>query len=62
MALRLVKSRSSLESPPYLQVLSGAPVNALAESGGTLLNSRGIWQQLAIHRGTGEVARSVWED
>ena len=57
-----VKSHSILNAPPQLQVLSGAPENALAESESTLLISRGVWEHLEVLRSTGEVAQSVWED
>ena len=42
-------------------MLSGAPENALAESEGTLLSSRGAWEHLGLLRSTGEGYRSVWE-
>jgi len=57
-----VKSRSILDAASYLQVLSGALDNALAESESTLLSSRGVWEHLQVLRSTGEVAQSVWED
>ena len=37
-------------------------MNALVESGSTLLSSRGVWEHLEVLGSTGEVARSVWED
>jgi hypothetical protein len=37
-----VNSCSILNAPPSLQVISGAPENALAESESTLLNSSGL--------------------
>jgi len=42
-------------------VLSGAPVNALAESESTLVCSRGAWEDLEVLRSIGEVYRSVRE-
>jgi len=56
-----VNSCSILNAPPSLQVLLGAPENALAESESTLLSSRGAWEHLEVLRSTGEVDRSVWE-
>ena len=57
----IVKSRSVLNAPPSLQVLSGAPDNALAEPQSTLRSFRGAWEHLEILRSMGEVDRSVWE-
>jgi hypothetical protein len=48
-----------LNAPPQLQVLSGAPESALAESEGTLLSSSGAWEHLELLRSTSEVYRSV---
>jgi len=56
-----VNSYIILNAPPWLQVLSGAPENALVESESTLLSSRGAWEHLKVVRRTGEVDRSVNE-
>jgi hypothetical protein len=56
-----MKSRSILNPPPELQVLSGATENALAESKSILLSSRGAWEHLELVRGTGAVYGSVCE-
>jgi len=53
-----VNSCSILNAPPSLQVLSGAPENALAESESTLLSSRGAWEHLEVLR-SGEFNRPV---
>jgi len=57
LTILYVKYQSILNAPPYLQVPSGAPENALAESESTFLSSRGpgsIWQYLkALVRSTG---------
>jgi len=42
-------------------VLSGAPVNTLAESEGTLQSSRGGWEDLEELRNTAESYPSDWE-
>jgi hypothetical protein len=42
-------------------VLSGVPVNAVAESEHTLLSSRRAWEHLEVFRSTGNVNQSVWE-
>jgi len=56
-----VKSLSIMNAPLSLQVLSGAPENALAESESTLLISRGAWEDLELLGSTSEVYRSMWE-
>jgi len=56
-----VNSCSILNAPLSLQVLSGVPENALAESKSTVLSSRGTWEHLEVLRSTGEVDQSVWE-
>ena len=61
LTILIVKSRSILNAPPSLQVLSGARENALAESESTLQSSRGGWEHLEVLRSTGEGYRSVWE-
>jgi len=61
LTILIVKSRSILNAPPSLQVLSGARANALAESESTLQSSRGGWEHLEVLRSTGEGYRSVWE-
>jgi hypothetical protein len=58
----LVQSGGILNPPPYLQVLSGTPENALADSESTVLNARAVWEHQEELRSTGEVAHSVWED
>jgi len=57
----IVKSRSILNAPPSLQVLSGARENALAQSESILQSSRWGWEHLEVLRSTGEGYRSVWE-
>jgi hypothetical protein len=57
----IVQSRSILNAPPQLQVLSAEPENAFAECKSTLQSSRVAWKHLEVLRSTGEVARSVWE-
>jgi hypothetical protein len=61
LIIQQVNSCRILNAPPSLQVLSGAPENALAESKSTLLSSRGAWKHLEVLRSTREVDRSVWE-
>jgi len=61
LTILIVKSRSILNAPPSLQVLSEAHENALAESESTLRSSRGGWEHLEVLRSTGEGYRSVWE-
>jgi len=61
LTIQIVKSRSILNAPPSLQVLSGARENALAESESTLQSCRGGWEHLEVLRSTGEGYRSVWE-
>ena len=56
-----VKSRSMLNAPPYMQLLSVAPENALEESESTLHSSRAVWEHLEVLGSTAEVAQSVWE-
>jgi len=56
-----VKSRSILNAPPSLQLLSGAPENAPAESESTLLSCREAWEHLELLGSTSEVDQSVWE-
>jgi len=57
LTILTVKSRSILNAPPSLQVVSGARENALAESESTLQSSRGggiVWKYLeALVRATG---------
>jgi hypothetical protein len=59
LTILIVKSRSILNAPPSLQVLSGAWENALAQSESILQSSRGGWEHLEVHRSTGEGYRSV---
>jgi hypothetical protein len=61
LTMLIVKSRSILNTPPSLQVLSGARENALAKSESTLQSSRGGWEHLEVLRSTGEGSQSVWE-
>jgi hypothetical protein len=56
-----VNSCSNLNAPPSLQVLLGVFENALAESEGTLLRTKGTWEHLEVLRSTGEVDWSFWE-
>jgi len=56
-----LNSCSILNARPSLQVLLGAPENALTESKSTLLSSRRAWEHLEVLRSTGEVDWSVWE-
>jgi len=56
-----VNSCSILNAPPSLQVLLGAPENALADSESTLVSSREAWEHLEVLRSTGKVDRGVWE-
>ena len=62
LTIQIVKFRSILNAPPSLQVLSGAHVNALAESESTLQSSSGGWEHLEVLRCIGKGYRSVWED
>jgi len=55
------QSRSILNATQYLQVVSGAPGNNLAESESTLQSSREAWEHLKVLRSTGEGYRSDWE-
>jgi hypothetical protein len=52
---------SILHAPPSLQVILGAPENALAESENYLHSSRGAWEHLEVDESTGEVEWNVWE-
>jgi hypothetical protein len=61
LTIEYVKSRSILNAPPELLVLSGSPENALAESEGTMFSSRGAWEHLELRGSTGAVYGSVWE-
>jgi hypothetical protein len=61
LSILFFKSHSILNAPLSLQVLSGAPENALSESESTLLTSSGAWEHLQSLGSTGEVYRSVWE-
>jgi hypothetical protein len=61
LIILIVKSRSILNTPPQLQMLSGAPENALAESDSTFQSSRWAWKHLEVLRSAGEGYRSVWE-
>jgi len=54
LTILIVKSRSFLNAPPSLQVLSGACENALAESESTLQISRAGWEHLEVLGSTGE--------
>jgi len=56
-----VKSRSILNTPPYLQMLSGALESALAQSESCFISSSGAWKHLEELGSTGEVDWSVWE-
>jgi hypothetical protein len=59
LTIVIVKSRSILNAPPPLQVLSGARENALAQSESFWQSSRGGWENLEVLRSTGEGYRSV---
>jgi len=61
LTILIVKSRSILNAPPSLQVFTGAPENALAQSESILQSSRGGWEYLEVLRSTGEGYRSVPE-
>jgi len=54
LTILIVKSRCILNASPLLQVLSGAPANAPAESESTLQSSRGGWEHMEVFRSTGE--------
>ena len=51
---------ADVQVPPYVQMLSGAPEIAVAESENTLQSSRGGWEYVEVLRSTGEGYRSVW--
>jgi hypothetical protein len=55
------QSRSILNAPRSLQVLSGARENAPAESESTLQSSSGGWEHLEVLGSCGEGYWSVWE-
>jgi hypothetical protein len=55
------QSRSILNAPPLLQVLSGARENALVEYESTLQSSRGGYEHLEVLKITDEGYRSVWD-
>jgi hypothetical protein len=55
------QSRSILNVPPSLQMLSGARENALPESESSFQSSRGGWEHLEVFRPTVEGNRSIWE-
>jgi hypothetical protein len=58
--LLIVKSRSILDAPTSLQVLSGVRENALAQTESILQSSRGGgWEHLEVLGSTGEGYRSV---
>jgi len=59
LTIRILKSRSILNAPPSLQVLSGAHENAFAESESTLQSSSEGWKYLEVLGSTGEGYRSV---
>ena len=61
LTVLIVKSRTILNVPPSLQVLSRARENALAQSESILHSSRGGWEYLEVLRSTGEGYGSVWE-
>jgi len=61
LTMLIVKSRSILNSPPSLQVLSGARENTLAHSESILHSSSGGCEYLEVLRSTGEGYRSFWE-
>ena len=61
LTIWIVQSRTILNTPPKLQVISGAPVIAVAESGSKLQSSRGAWGNLKLLRSTGEGYQSVRE-
>ena len=61
LIILIVKSRSSLNDPPSMQVLSEVRENTVAQSESILQSSRGGWQRLEVLRSTGEGYRSVWE-
>jgi len=48
LTILIVKSHSVLNAPQSLQMLSGAPENALAESESTLQSSRGAWEHQKV--------------
>jgi len=60
LTILIVKSCSILSKPRLLQVLSGKPENALAESESTLHSSREAWEHLEVLKTTGGAYRSVW--
>jgi len=60
LAILIVISRSILNTPPSLQVLSGACDDALAQSESILQSSRGGWEHLEVLRSTRKGYRSVW--
>jgi hypothetical protein len=55
------QSRSILNAPPRLQVLSGGRENALPQSESTLQSCRGGWEHLEVLSSSCEVYWSVWE-
>ena len=61
LTILIVMSGSFLNAPPKLEVLSGAPENALAESESTLQCSRGVCEHLEVLGSAGEGYRSVWD-
>jgi len=61
LTILIVKSRSILNAPPSLLVLSRECENALAESESTFQSSRGGWEHLEELKSTVEGYRSVWE-
>jgi hypothetical protein len=59
LTILIVKSRSILNAPPSLQVLSGARENALQQSESIVQSSRGGWEHLEVLRSTAEGYQSV---
>ena len=49
-----------LNAPPYLEVLSGAPHNALRTSASTFLTSRVAWAHHELPLNTSKVDYSIW--
>jgi len=60
LTILIAKFRSILNTPPLLQMHSGARHNAQGESESTSQSARGGWEHLEVHRSTAEGYRSVW--
>jgi hypothetical protein len=61
LTIAIFKFQCILNALPSLQVLSGAPENAIAESESTLRSSKGAWVYLEVFRSNPEGYWSVWE-